>query len=173
MHFLTPQECVEWCQRHSIHMSDAGIPAEPAALGMPTVRFGSRDGSLGLITLSSKLADWFEDGSERLLWITGQHHVLQMLELYRRLRRSHGDTSRLSDRPGHLFSSDEIEQLDSFLIVVLLTQVPGCIVSDAGNQLFMSSSAWLEYGSNDVRGLETKREQLRDEEVPIFAARSA
>ena len=143
MHFLTPKECAGWCARHSVPLSSAQLPGEPAAVGMPTVRFGVPSSALGLVAFSSTLGGWFDDDSERLLWITGQHHGLQLFDLYRRLRRSHGDDANIRDCPGHLFGGSELEHLDSFLILALLTGVEGCLISSSGEQLFISGSGWL------------------------------
>src|SRR5258708_4442092 len=173
MRFLNPEQCVDWCKRHSIALSSAETPELAAHVGMPGIRFGPPERPYALGSFTSTLASWFDAGGETLMWVPTSHHVLELFGLYRRVRQAYGNASRVAEEPGHLFAHDEVEELASFLLLVLLASVDTHVLSDSGARLFISSSSWLEYSSNDLVTLEGRRDELREHDVPLFVARSA
>jgi hypothetical protein len=172
MRFLSQSECANWCGSNAITLSQSGVPEQPAHLGMPSIRFGPQESPYLLRLFCEQLASWFEDAEETLLWVP-DNVWLRTLELYRRTRQGYGNQANLSEEPGHLFTGAEADHLASFILLALVATVDTHVLGSTGNRLFMSTNFWLEYGSHDIAGLETRRNQLREHGVSLFAARSA
>lgn len=96
-----------------------------------------------------------------LLWIT-EFKIWPSSEnwnLYYRLRRSYGETASLYERPGHLFSSDEIDDLTSFLQLSALFGWGGYILTEADEiNAFFSHDEYIDF----IAPKKLQIEQLRD-----------
>jgi hypothetical protein len=88
-----------------------------------------------------------------LLWIT-EFKIWPSSEnwnLYYRLRGSYGDTASLYDRPGHVFSSDEVDDLTSFLQLSALFGWGGYLLSEANSvNCFFSHDEFIDFYSRDT-----------------------
>ena|SRR5690349_4938306 len=171
MRFITREACMTWCRDHGFPLDPAGAPVEPGPRGMPTVRFAADE--VHPLHFFQHIAEWFEPSTEVLLWAPGTWGSMDHWSIYRRLRKGYGNSTHLHEEPGHLFATGEEEDLSSFLLLAHLASADAHVLGTQGDHLYRYRFGWLEFGSNDLAGLEAKREQLRDLEVPQYAARSA
>jgi len=87
--------------------------------------------------LSRTLASLFGEQQEALLWINefGIWPSSEDRHLFAGFRRSLGDQSPLPEKPGHIFSTDDLDTVGSLLAMVLYFCWGAIVVSGTGGVL--------------------------------------
>jgi hypothetical protein len=102
-------------------------------------------------------------GQSCLLWITefGIWPSSENWSLFDRLRRSYGESASLQERPGHLFSSSEIDDLTTILQLSALFGWGGYLLSEANSvNCFFSHDEFIEFFAHERRQIEKLRDRL-------------
>lgn len=101
-----------------------------------------------------------------LLWITewGIWPGSENWHLYYKLRHSYGDFRLLHEAPGHLFLDYEVEDLASFLQIVMLNGWGGYVLTEADYvHAFFSHDEYIDFFSSEDIHLDSVRQALAAE----------
>lgn len=119
MWFLTSAESAEWAKGRGFELYDNGTPFHHMVNHVVDIGLYKYKVSQYL-WLSRVVGGAVEPFEECLFWITEWQVWDSDLNLYYRLRTSHGDRRRLVDASGHLFAWHERNELASFVYLALL-----------------------------------------------------
>jgi|SRR6266540_2885714 len=91
--------------------------------------------------LSKTIASFFDTDSEALLWINefGIWPSSEDINLFNGFRRSLGEFSALTVKPGHIFSSNDLETIGSLLSMILYFCWGAVLVSTSKNLIIKIS----------------------------------
>ena len=151
MKYLTEIECYDWCKNHNINIDSDRKPVIKIE-GLDIIGF-TYPIFTQFVYLSSILSTNALKDEECLLWIT-QTSIWKSSEnfhLYYKLRESYSDSTKIEEKPGHLFSLHESDDLKSFLYLNLLFGWD-CYLLSAKDSIkaFCSHDEWIELLTTDT-----------------------
>ncbi len=117
MRYLTPDECVEWCNRHDVKLGSDRLPERYPSNTGEVVPFCLPETPGQLTWLCRFISESLKPRFACLLWVkeSGIFPSNENLHLYYRLRQSYNDVRLLNEAPGHFFLDYEDADLASFL----------------------------------------------------------
>ncbi len=134
--------------------------------GERTVTFAFPESSTRMLWLARSIGAALPVNRERLLLIRewGIWPSSEDWNLFRRLRSSYGEDRSLELTPGHVFTSGEQEDLDSFLHMCVMSGWDAELRTDweiAGAAIRLSHDEWVEVASTDASLLDSIAAELR------------
>jgi hypothetical protein len=170
MRFLAHAESADWCSRHGYPTRRregrrVGPDPDIRASEFHSVEFALPTDSGRKVWLARFLYERLAPSPELLIW-PGDWAVWpssQHMPLFSRFRQAFGEHRPLIEAPGHLVTSDEIEDGVSILTVSLLF-FWDChlLTSSARDVVFVSHDEFGWYGSRDASMADSVRQQLKD-----------
>ncbi len=111
-------ETKSWLRFKGLAIDSKGAPTFQACKEIATYSIPHDSGRK--TALAREIASWFEKDIEALLWINefGIWPSSEDLNLFIGFRKSLGEKSSLNEKPGHLFSQDDLEIVASLLSMV-------------------------------------------------------
>jgi hypothetical protein len=100
--------------------------------GLIDVRWFSIPNSRAIIPLAETFAAFFADEEEVLLYIDDWHNSLADYNLFERFRQGLGETSKVWEKPGHLFYPGDEADLLSLLRIALYFMWGVYVISSSG-----------------------------------------
>ncbi len=167
MRFLTPAECVYWCEEHGYpagHRAGHTVPiADKRPIGFNFAEFSIPADSGAKAAFAKFLVSLIKPTPEALLWLdewsvwpSSQH-----MPLFTRFRAAFGEGRPLIDAPGHLISSSELDDATSILVVALEFVWDCHLFSASGHEaVFVSHDEYGWYASPDASEAASVREKL-------------
>lgn len=144
MRSLTRSDAEKWCRTQGAVPGPAGLPeppGKPTSFGIP-VDAGQRVAlvarHLTEFRREGEVLVWFDDWS---VWPSGER-----MHIFERLRASYGETRPLIEVPAFLFSSDEYEDMASFVTLGVLFLWDVHVVSTGARRLLFYShdeNGWM------------------------------
>jgi hypothetical protein len=115
---IDEKEAIDWLYRNKVLES-----TEPLSFSgfMDPIAYDIKGDSGIRGALGKSITTFFEDDTEALLWIDewGIWGVCENMNLFLGYRKSLGESSKLIDKPGHLFSKDDLDAAWSLVSMVL------------------------------------------------------
>lgn len=126
MRFLTVEEVQKWCNAHGLRVSaDRFLYYDDESKYCFSI--GLEHKSSRVIALADYLVPTWKDESFEgaLLWIRqrgiwGEFSENTGAMIVQQMRLGKGETKSLQERPGHLFSSQELFEMHSYLVIPML-----------------------------------------------------
>lgn len=142
MRIVSSEDCEAWCRQRGIPLNSWRLPeraAFPAKFPIPQdagQRVSLVARSMAAFADENELLVWFHDWG---VWPSGER-----MHIFDRFRKSYGESRRLIDSPGHIFSGNEIEDAISFVTLSVLFLWDCYILTPKGRKLLFFSHD--EYG---------------------------
>jgi len=169
MRFLTPSECVKWCEMHDYpagpHEGYLTPIADETPAGFHFADFSIPTDSGRKVALARLLYSLIDPAPELLLWLGewGVWKYCEHIPLLTRFREALGESRPLIDAPGQLVTMSEAEDGISILVVALEFCWDCHIISGAGNEaVFVSHDEFGWYGSRDASRTESVDQRLQE-----------
>jgi hypothetical protein len=161
MQFLHINETAAWCREHGAEVADDWRLLADPNLGASARLLFAPNGSLGLeprvaSTCLAALGSW----DRCLLWVTewGVWPSSENWPAFYGARGTRGELGSLHYKPGHLFETDETDDLLLFLSIVLENGwdahvLPGC-AEKLLCRIWISHDGWAELNTVEPRSFE-------------------
>ena len=153
MFFRTNQESLARANELGIALVDPNQSSGWSRSGS-AIRIDIEDCQRAPIALARTFVSWLGAFGDCLLWVRefGIWPSREDLNLYYRLRVSHGDPRQLSEAPGHFFSSHERSDLETYLsLAIQFGWGAHVIAAPTWTSLFLSHDGWLLAVSEQYR----------------------
>ena len=146
------------CKRRAAELGIPRIsPDSPLLLtdNVPFIRFSIEDALNARFALARLFVSWFGEFRDCEFWISeyGIWPSFEDRNLYRRLRRTHGDFRELHEAPAHLFEFGEKADLETYLGIAMIFGWGGHILPDPLRvYIFLSNDGWLHVAAREGIG---------------------
>lgn len=138
MYTLTLQQIKEWLAHNGLSITEGTLQENEYKL-ISTYRIPEDSGRK--TALAKIIAEFFKKDTEVLLWINeyGIWPTSEDVNLFLGFRKSLGENSMLYEKPGHLFSGDEIATIVSLLAIVFYF-IWGAVIVSVKNKFMIKIS---------------------------------
>jgi hypothetical protein len=145
MHFLSDADCRRWLADRSRKLPGSCDATANARLWFPKSPFGFYSWARSIvrsITFDQPCLLWIVEWG---IWASSENW-----SLYGRLKRSYDDLASLPDKPGHLFDSNESDDLVTFMQLTMMFGWGGYLLTEANRvNAFVSHDEFMDIFSED------------------------
>lgn len=136
MQTLTRADAEAWCKQHAVALDELGHPERPSRVREFEIPI---DSGKRIYLVSAEVKSQVR-AAEALVWFTewGIWPSSERPHIFERFRASYGENRPLVEAPAHLFSSNELDDMLSFVTLGVLFLWDVYVISAGGDILHFS-----------------------------------